>query len=413
MQLSGLYSKQSKTLNLQSKFERNAEHVICMLILLLFLYLFFQRILFNQHELFDHRWSTADWLISYAGGFVRRGLWGELANYLQSYFSIDPRAFIFKVRAGIYLLICLSFLTIAIYKKIKTYELILALSPWALMFELNDPIAGGRKEILLILIFLLFSIFFIITKKLRTNKSAPPVSHDPIFYFLFVSLPLLTLAHEGLFFFFQFFLLFQIIANEKDNKNYWRFVLPYMFSLMVLVITYFFKGTVEQSHAICQRVITWGLTPSFCEGSIASIGGYEFQIMQQYLRTLFVYLVLVFGPILLYAYSTFAKDERLKVLILCLCSLIPVSALFFMAQDWGRWIHISALLMFITLFVNSPKKTTSRRTINPILFFFIIINPVIYITQWKIPTAASQFYEWVSFTNDLHSWLFALNLWWW
>jgi hypothetical protein len=411
MRLPLFNSRRSKDLKFQSLFERNAEHLICLICLSVFLYLFFLKINSNQNNLFDHRWSTADWLISYADGFVRRGLFGELASYLQQNFAINPTVFIFKLRTGIYLLICLGLMLIAIHQRMGVFELLLILSPWALMFELNDPIAGGRKEILLILILIFFAIF---NKCIESSQPSRSFLVDPVFYFLLISLPVLTLSHEGLFFFFQYFLLYQLIICNKSNRRYLSFVLPYLVSLLLLGLTYHFKGTPAQSQAICDRAIAWGQTVNFCDGSIASIGGYEFQIMQQYVRTLIVYLILIFGPIFFYIYSSFNKDRRLKVMILSACSILPVCVLFFLAQDWGRWLHISALLLFIVIFATRPQKTEiHQRICSPIVFFFILINPIIYITQWKIPTAASQFYEWASFSNDLHTWLYALNLWWW
>ena len=103
------------------------EHGCCLILLSLFLYLFFTKITYNQHHGFDHTWSTADWFISYAGGFVRRGLFGELMHFLYVFSNIDPMSFLYKLRSGIYLLICLLVFTIALRKRIQLVEIILVL----------------------------------------------------------------------------------------------------------------------------------------------------------------------------------------------------------------------------------------------------------------------------------------------
>ena len=97
---------------------------------------------------------AADWLINYSGGFVRRGLFGEVLLYLSNFTKIstlDLTIFfpIFFYVAFLYLL----------FNLLKNKErnfifLFLLFSPATLLFSFYDPMAVGRKEVIILLFFL-------------------------------------------------------------------------------------------------------------------------------------------------------------------------------------------------------------------------------------------------------------------
>ena len=43
-----------------------------------------------KNSSYDNSWTIGEWLISYAGGFVRRGLPGELIHIISEFFGISP-----------------------------------------------------------------------------------------------------------------------------------------------------------------------------------------------------------------------------------------------------------------------------------------------------------------------------------
>ena len=43
-----------------------------------------------KNSSYDNYWTVGEWLISYAGGFVRRGLPGELIHIISENFGISP-----------------------------------------------------------------------------------------------------------------------------------------------------------------------------------------------------------------------------------------------------------------------------------------------------------------------------------
>ena len=43
-----------------------------------------------KNRFYDNSWTVGEWLISYAGGFIRRGLPGQVIFYLSSNLDINP-----------------------------------------------------------------------------------------------------------------------------------------------------------------------------------------------------------------------------------------------------------------------------------------------------------------------------------
>jgi len=165
--------------------------------------IFYSINIFEYQRMFTlHPWITGDWLINYTNGFVRRGLLGEVAATLSSKFNASILNLVLLIKFSAYLVWTAFFFLIALKKRIGLFEMTLILAPWAFLFDLHDPLSSGRKELLLFCVFTVFIYLLII----RTNKDAKPLANWA-FYYLLIALPLLTIIHEGLFFYFQFFLI--------------------------------------------------------------------------------------------------------------------------------------------------------------------------------------------------------------
>ena len=56
------------------------------------LLIFFVSIFFLSHKyIHPTDWTTSEWLINYEGGFVRRGLWGEILQIINIYLNLEIR----------------------------------------------------------------------------------------------------------------------------------------------------------------------------------------------------------------------------------------------------------------------------------------------------------------------------------
>ena len=94
-------------------------------------------------------WVIGDWLINYSGGFVRRGLTGEVALLLHRVSGVPLEWVIFLFQASVFLIFlgCVYRLTKGI--RWSYWMVVVLLSPATLAFTVLDQI-GFRKEFLLL-----------------------------------------------------------------------------------------------------------------------------------------------------------------------------------------------------------------------------------------------------------------------
>ena len=141
-------------------------------------------------------WNITEWIINYEGGFVRRGLFGEILLYLNKYLHFDPYITILIFCVALYFILILFFLKAFLRNGISFFIL-------PFVFFLGNPVIQNyliRKDILLVLIFII--IIYWTTKK---NK----------LYFLLINLLLIVgiLSHE-IIAFFCFPILFLLLINK-------------------------------------------------------------------------------------------------------------------------------------------------------------------------------------------------------
>ena len=191
----------------------------------LFLILIFSILFLSQKFLYPTDWTTSEWLINYQGGFVRRGLIGELLYQIHNLSGIQLRYLVFYFEIMI-----LIFFLILIYNFLKDISLdqltiFLFFSPILLLFPLAENEVLVRKE------YLLFSIYIIYLNLLLTNNR--------LFYLvILVCLPVMNLVWDGMifyiyFFSFSFFFKKEIITKEIKYLVYSH--IPYFISLYFII----------------------------------------------------------------------------------------------------------------------------------------------------------------------------------
>ena len=60
-----------------------------------------------KNRFYDNSWTVGEWLISYAGGFVRRGLPGELIHFISNQYSFSPILLVWLLSVFAYLTLAL------------------------------------------------------------------------------------------------------------------------------------------------------------------------------------------------------------------------------------------------------------------------------------------------------------------
>jgi len=346
------------------------------LLLLALLGFYFFEITYLQSTFSKHPWIAGDWLINYSGGLIRRGFIGSLIIWWTENFNQQPLTILLGIKKSLYLIWLISFYVLALRKKIGLFELILSLSPWAFLFDLHDPQGSGRKELIL---FSVFTIYLLLTN--LTWKEDRKLIKNWQFYFLLITLPLMTMIHEGLFFFFPFFFITHLKNGfQKDQLRV--VIIPYFLSFIILLVLYFrYGGDPEIANSICKNLTANNLPDSICNGSINSISNLNIEFNFLYLKTYIPIFLLTFIP--LFIYIKLAVPDNLiglycKSFIFILSLTLP---LYFIAIDWGRWIHISAILMFTSIL--GIKSNILRLSIRQIIG--TLIAGYFYIFYWIIP----------------------------
>lgn len=358
--------------------------LLSLLALCAVLYVYFLRVNEIQLSFKDHGYITGDWLINYTNGLVRRGLLGEIAMQTRHWFGNSPVEAVLASKYFAYAILCGSIALIAIFKGIGFIEILLLISPWALMFDLNDPGGSGRKEILLFASFALFVLLQVFSKS--PTKS---IFKRWDFYYLFIVMAFLAFTHEGLIFFFPFFYLPLYLKRGFNRSDFFTFLVPYLFSLLILLILFvFFKGNKDTADAICSSLNPWSVNGSLGCDAIHLLAGKHPKAHIGFIKSFTPLLLLTMIP--LYCYGRWVvgltKHHLLLSMVIVLILTIP---LYGIAIDWGRWIHVSGLLFFLTFFSLKGSGSPVRKP-SLIAVILALCLAVPYTFYWRIPHTVGE-----------------------
>jgi len=360
--------------------------------------------------------TISEWLINYEGGFTKRGLIGQIVIIFTNFLEINLRQTILYLQ-----IIIVGTYFIFLFKLFKNLELnkILILSIFTPVFILY-PIAEievlARKEVF---IFCIFLIYLNLNTKFFQN----------IFKIVFLSIG--VLIWEPIVFYFIFFVAADIFKNNFENFNT-NFLTNFIYYLPAVFIAFYIalNPMSETDHQIMSNYLKSNYN-EICYMSCAllktkssiydqfhgNFSHYSFEVIFRY--TLII-LIGYFPLFLLFKNSNprninlifFNKFKSLLVPLLLILS--PVTILFAMGYDWGRWVNISYVfsITFYLYFyktgliklnekVRYYKINTFLNKKNFFIIFFVIFcfgwNPKTVMTGdigtnplWKIPYNASK-----------------------
>ena len=327
--------------------------IFYLIILLCFSYFF----LFIKHEVGNDS-TISEWLINYEGGFTKRGIIGQLAIELSRIFEVNLRLIIFllqSVACTVYF-----FLLYKLLKNLKCERIIILsiLTPIFILYPVAEIEVLARKEILV------FSIFLIYLLIPRKNN------------FKFISFAIFTtlgiLIWEPVIFFFPLIFLFELIENEikKINLSFFKIVLSFIPSLIVALMIILDPLTVEEHN-----IMSFVLKDEFDQNCYMSCGllqtkstiyqQFESQFDRYSLEVFIRYFLIIiigFYPLFVLLNNSKFKNKNLflfnlfkKQTNLFYASLLPVSILFAMGFDWGRWVNIT-YVFFVLIYFHLLKK---------------------------------------------------------
>jgi hypothetical protein len=297
---------------------------------------------------------TNDWLINYEGGFIRRGLAGQLLLHAASISHLPLWIPVFSLRALLYMAIAV----LTAWKLVGRLSLtswIFLLSPVTFLFEVYDPGGAGRKELLFIL--LLAANSMALEKKAQQHSPL-----GPRYYAIIASaLAIGILVHESFLFYVPLVLL-QLAAYGRLRESR-LLALPLAAALFAFALVSVHKGSASAAEQILHS-----LSP-FVPGIACDTNGgaicYLSSTTERALRDVFVPEVgqLSLIPLLiLLAYSAVflnsftgsgsaartVRDQR-AIGLLLVAALISIVPLFLVAVDYGRWVHVFVTALFFSL----------------------------------------------------------------
>ena len=369
----------------------------------------------NKHDVGNDS-TISEWIINYEGGFTKRGLIGQISIYFSESLNIELRDAILSFQ-----IILISFYFILIFflfKNLIINKLILLsiFTPIFILYPVAEIEVLARKEVFIFCIYIIY---------IQINS----INLMNIFKLIF--LPVSILIWEPVIFYLLFFIAIDIIKNNfrKFEKSFLLNLIYYLPAILLafivalnpmssqehdLMVNFLKQNYNETCYMSCALLKSKSSIYSQFQGNLNS---YSFEVFLRY----FLIILIGFGPLLLllknsslinknlFFFSNF--DNLLKPILII---YFPVTFLFAMGVDWGRWVNISyvfGIILFIYLYQKKQIKIREQIYIGKFygflskkkifIFIFIIFcfgwNPKTVMTGdvatnplWKIPYNASK-----------------------
>jgi hypothetical protein len=314
----------------------------------------------------DHQ--AADWLISYPGTFVRRGLFGELL------FAVAPAGqstlwALFVLQIAICVPLFGFFIDYLFRADFSWSAIALACSPAALAFMGWDPLGAFRKEILGFLALVLLALA---RRKLSAGTRAALLATSLLVWTLGV------FSWESVAFMLPAVAFLILIDSELPLR--WTLAGAYtLIGTAAFVSSVLAHGDASTPGRLCAAVVDQGLSPNLCTGAIAWMGrslDASLQLVDENLAVHSGYLVMLALAVLPVALSPWLR-RYWKWALACAVGIAP---LFVLGIDYGRWIHILIVEVSIMIMASHVKLVESKLW-NP-------LSVGLFITMWGIPHAA-------------------------
>ena len=324
-------------------------------------------------------WRTADWLITYMHGPVRRGLVGTLL-YGISNIGLPWKWVVYAAQAFIYAATVAIVVRLYDMRKREIPWIAVLYSPAFLLFPHYTSVAGFRKEILVFLPLALFSLAYA-QQRITQGRIAAVAA-------LFV---LAAFSHEIAAFTLPFFA-GVIYLLWKDGLVSTRVAVRLAALFAVISCTAIASAFVLRADstlvsALCESTRGHGFRPGICDGAIAWLDkdtayAYAEKHIAIWPYVGFYGLVLLISIVPLGAVR-WSGSEPFILAIAGLVGLVPVFAA---SIDWGRWIHVFVMCLFTVILAD-----TARRPASTLRVPFILI--VVYLVSWSIPICCAYTFD--------------------
>ena len=360
---------------------------------LIFFGIFF---LYSKHDVGNDS-SLSDWLINYEGGFVRRGLIGELITNFSSILSLKLRDSILIFQLVFFL--SYYFLIILFCKNLVQNRLVILaiFSPIFILYPVAEIEALGRKELVIFTIFLSYLFFDI--KNFQVQLT-----------YKLLLFPISILTWEPIIFFFSFIFLIDLFVFQikSFDKKFFCILFSYFASIFFVMLIYFNPFPVENYNVMKNFLkIEFGEACYMSCGFVGQQSANSFSELYKMfyekfkfsyaLRYLLIIIVGFFPLCFLYTYSKAKSKKELFIVskfknlfFPFLLAFLPSTVLYLMMYDWARVIHISytfSILTFLFLIKKNFIELSSQKIrinfISKLSKKFFILVFLVFSFSWN------------------------------
>jgi len=307
-----------------------------------------------------NNWIALEWLINYEGGFIRRGLAGELIRYLSAGGSTIH--WVHRLPLYLYLAYCVTLLGTYAMGRVRNLKVLLLglIIPGGLWHMALGQTFFTRKEMVFLVLFALLCGIY-----LASLRAAPAVKRFWLALFAVLSIAggvAAELIHEGYLIMGVPItsLLYWVIIKENPSSKLMRYSWFVYTALMGLFfgVSVLYHGSPEIAQAmwdalpLADRVVLVPSAPYTVFGTISGVGWG----MRQHLSTLYgVFVSGGFGYWILFAVGNTAVLSYIVMLManvqpyrfqgnfprLIGLGFILSTGMFLVGSDWGRWLAIA------------------------------------------------------------------------
>ena len=345
-------------------------------------------------------WTLSEWLINYEGGFVRRGLVGEVAFGLGALLHLSPATIAVMIYLGAYAIILSLGRALAMQTRPTWWCLALVLSPATFSYQLLDVTGGSRKEVLY------FASLFIFVKLLQRRRMVGVLTS--------ISLSLITaflvLSHEPLLCYLPYFFAALLLAGRSVTAAAKEFLLPALVAITAAFFCTQHLGNAETAARICtslgytlraqgKEICSGGaigfltMTPELARHQTWTRAWGDLYLLVYPVESLIALIPIVWGCRIL-ASEGFGREMKLLWKTAGVSFVLSL-ALFVYAEDWGRWVylHIFSLGILLMSFGAQAISRTHREEASLAPWKqrrSSLLWLLAYATLWSLPHVPSR-----------------------
>ncbi len=345
----------------------------------------------------DKSWTVSDWLTNYQGGFVRRGLPGEIIYFLSHLTHLTPFFYVALLFLSGYAVLLFSFRRLALRSTYSIWALALYFSPATLAFPILDLGAGYRKEVLYLAA---LSYFLVLLARDRLSSRGATL-------YIALSLLLGTLAHESLICYAPYFFAALVLGGRTVAQAARQWAPGFALGLLSAAACAHWKGDLGTAFRICSSLgypLLGQSTNQVCAGGALGFFGMT-PFLAHWLTKVVVaryHYIPIYAALGLFALAPALagsialarggwRRETLTLWVSTLAAFAASSILFYYAIDWGRWVDLhvfSIAALFLLLDGRARAAGVPIQRLRPLAFACLLA----YCTLWTLPHAFAESY---------------------